>query len=103
VLTLKYPIAACIVRTPVHGVGVSCQTQQISMCRPALVSRHDDLMLAKRERIDVMIDAHVWMRREARIHGEWPAKLGKLPVPVPSPKPKGNRRARARRPFVSMN
>ena len=33
------------------------------------------LMSAKRERIDVMIDAHVWMRRKTRIYGEWPAQL----------------------------
>jgi hypothetical protein len=26
-----------------------------------------------RPRIDMMIDAHIWMRRAARIQGEWPA------------------------------
>jgi hypothetical protein len=25
----------------------------------------------KRQRIDTMIDAHVWMRRHALLHGEW--------------------------------
>ena len=26
----------------------------------------------KRQRIDTMTDAHVWIRRQARLHGEWP-------------------------------
>jgi hypothetical protein len=26
----------------------------------------------KRQRIDTMIDAHAWFRRQARNHGEWP-------------------------------
>jgi hypothetical protein len=26
----------------------------------------------RRQRIDTMIDAHVWMRRMALSHGEWP-------------------------------
>jgi uncharacterized protein with von Willebrand factor type A (vWA) domain len=26
----------------------------------------------KRQRIDTMIDAHAWMRRQARTYGEWP-------------------------------
>jgi hypothetical protein len=34
------------------------------------------LMRLKRERVDVMIDAHVRMRRQACIYGEWPAEPG---------------------------
>jgi hypothetical protein len=34
---------------------------------------HDAAMAKKRkrQRIDTMIDAHVWMRRQARTKGEW--------------------------------
>jgi hypothetical protein len=32
-------------------------------------------MPTKRERIDVMIDAHAWIRRHAGIHREWGSEL----------------------------
>jgi hypothetical protein len=44
-------------------------------------------MATKRQRIDTMIDAHVWMCRQASLHGEWPT----LPVAVRD----GERRSRA--------
>jgi hypothetical protein len=38
----------------------------------------------RRQRIDTMIDAHVWMRRTARTQGEWPRhKNPEAPVDMP--------------------
>src|ERR1700728_672957 len=40
------------------------------------------LGLAGRDTIDVMIDAHVWMRRRARVHGEWRPESRPWPRPA---------------------
>jgi hypothetical protein len=38
----------------------------------------------RRQRVDTMIDAHVWMRRTARTQGKWPRlKNPKAPADVP--------------------
>jgi hypothetical protein len=53
-------------------------------------------MSTKRKRIDVMIDAHVWMRRQARMYGEWPDGLGRT-SPIASPEAATIERPRAPR------
>jgi hypothetical protein len=52
------------------------------------------LMPTKRERIDVLIDAHVWMRRQARIYSEWPPQVRVISTEAAQPNGDGKRRKR---------